>query len=513
MQTRVRKQRNPVVNKEGAQEEVTENAKPQRQLLLVPALPVNDVVVHEVMKYVDQREVGVLRYARPAPFCLLAFAFFSFSCRRNSRTQACVLTYVRQVSPLWDEHVAASISELYVDGQASSPPKSLNAYTNLTALTLHANEQLGDIGLSALTNLQEITLSHDTAVTDATLVRQGRLQCLTLGYPHCISSAGVLACTGLASLNVLDRLLPRQHGPAQYFPWLKSNALTNLTGLESLMLSYNQSIHSHGFSNLVSLRVLNVDGASGLTDAALAHTVSLRALIFNRGVFGDLGLLYVAGHLEILSLSTPSRVTDAGLAVLTNLRVLTVAHCNHLTGSCLPALTNLRELGINNCSFQGYYIARVPSTVTFASLTGGMTGPVDLNESHLAGLTQLRFLSLGPLGLTMERVFPALTNLANLHVNGFGKMTRRAVSVLPLSLVSLTYDCGYALRVPAVPTDPVTRLTNLTCLRMPYQNDIAPEHISPLVHLTKLVAGPRAASLREHFYHSRPDLLIVERQY
>lgn len=405
------------------------------------------------------------------------------------------------------------IHELWVDGHQRFAPDDINVYGTLRKLVVQSNTGLHDIGICNLTNLEQLTLTADAGITDVTILRLTKLRSLNLGFPHGITSTAIASATWLTRLSILDSNVPRRHGPPQYLTWLSSSALAHHTGLKNLMLAHNMSITVEGFSNLVSLTVLNVVGGSLLSDEALRYTVSLTGLVFNRGIFGDRGLWFVRKTLKVLSMSSPTRTTDRGMATLRSLSILIIAQCRNLTGSFLPLLTQLREIEITDTSFEGQYIARISTSLESLSLDQRYIGPCNMVPSHLRALDHLRFLSIGPVKISMLPVFSVLTNLRFLRINDFGGITESAISTLPISLTSLSFDCGYGQRRPVVPTSCVTRLTRLTELNLPYQSDILPYHITPLVRLTRLVAGINTPGLQKEFRKTRGNLLIVERNY
>lgn len=236
----------------------------------------------------------------------------------------------------------------YISGLTGLKALNLNGFHNTGLVTSH---------LTALTNLEELRLSPNIINYDlGPLSGLSKLKVLNFseGAGNNVLNSGIAAFTHLEELHLTGETTAA--GLAQ---------LTGMTNLRKLSI-YRTGITDADLAPLThiqSLRSINLNMCSSLTDSALVHLAALKnletLLLDNINITRN-GLAHLCppnglSNLKNLSLTGIWNRQDndlTPLSVLTSLQRLNLAGNYNITDACLTSLTtltNLRILNVNYC--------------------------------------------------------------------------------------------------------------------------------------------------------------------
>jgi hypothetical protein len=239
------------------------------------------------------------------------------------------------------------------------------------------------------------------------------------------------------------------------------------------------------WQELVYGAVTGIDGMSSkwLCDSHLKHCVSLTSLCVSTNVITDDGISSLLS-LQSLGLncnfrSPLCRITDVGLAKLTNLTRLTLDYNPFMTDCGISTSLRLRFLSLDgNKSITNDGLAKLTALTTLY-----LRNNATITDDGIKGLTNLTSLYLRGNEITNDGI-SRLTNLTYLDFPGIALITDDGVSLLT-NLKCLDLDLEEV--VPhAITNASVSRLTNLTELRLKHNESITDEALSLLANLDDL---------------------------
>jgi hypothetical protein len=387
----------------------------------------------------------------------------------------------------------------------------LRSYCNLQSLSLmNCLESVTDDCIRSVSRLTSLSIMRGSTLTDEALYHLPLLQRLSVSQPHAFTSTGIASLSdSLRFLTVSDDIVCTR----ERIHWLQDEAVCLCTQLACLTLSYCRGITGRNFHQLHRLSALTVVGRSNFDGDVLKTLPGLTSLIFTGDVFDDSHIAPLHSKLRVLRMGRATRITDASVACLTRLRVLSISNTSTISGKCLGSLTALHTFSISDSALEGKYLSLLPSSVRAVHLFPGMVGPTEFAETHLCSLTSLVKLSVGNLPFSMETAFPLLTNLRRLVIRSMGAIQPAAFWKVPVQLCSFSLDFGFSTDTSTIPTNAVTRLTNLTHLHIPYQRDAHVSHLLPLEKLQRLVVRDGDGRIGNILASIRPSLLVSTRRY
>ncbi|MBN1974168.1 MAG: hypothetical protein JW787_11050 [Sedimentisphaerales bacterium] len=406
-----------------------------------------------------------------------------------SKADTSSLSALSKLNP--DDLYMLAISGSYPSDQVQRPIPDdkciayINHLTGLKDLQLNytAITAKGFGTLSNLKSLEYLTLSGDITDESLEVISQLRtLKGLYLYNPNLIDNR--LTDKGLAYLASLSSLEELRVDSNQF-----TNAglahVAKLTSLRYLML-YGKNFTDAGMEYLKdsqSLRILHV-GLLSLTDEALAHIAeipNLEAINLHRSEnITDDGIAALAKLKSLKKLDIgSSKVTDTGLSYLQackNLDYLTLPPqgISDVGLTYLGQLSNLKHLDVSRVHFvdpkmdSGYYtdngVAELSKCKLLEELTIGSIGMTDEGMSHIAELTNLKWLGLF----------------------GCSNVTNKGIEKLK-TLKSLQYLSIYESNITIGGLSSLNELSNLTDLQLQnVQQDNTGLDISKLKNLVDL---------------------------
>ena len=284
------------------------------------------------------------------------------------------------------------------------------------------------------------------------------------------------------------------------------SALSSLTKLTGLDLSYNSITDVSALSGLTNLIYLRLEG-NNITDvSALAGLTNLTSLSLWNNNVTDISALTGLTNLRHLDL-WGNYVTDiSALTGLTNLTTLQAPGNNITDISVLSGLTNLTSLSLSDNNITDISALTGLTNLTELQLSGNPITDLSMLASWLRGLTNLELLTLGSTGFTDISALSGLTNLTWLALSG-NNITN--ISLLS-GLTNLTTLWLYDNNITDVSA--LSGLTNLTLLSLRGNNITDVSALSGLTNLTylELRGNPlNNASINDHIPALRSSGVVV----
>jgi hypothetical protein len=314
-------------------------------------------------------------------------------------------------------------------------------------------------------------------------------------------------CVSLERLE-LNRSNVTNHGISQLrhlrilalsgsFSQITDTAIAQLTNLTAFSPYNARNISIEGVSNLCNLKHLNLRANYRFDDAGITKLSKLMSLDLDRrdeDIFTpskdidtterltDMGLARLT-NLTALSLTVNYEITDNGIRDLVNLTLLDLRRNEMISDEGLSRLTNMRTLRLNASVGESVTDSGISAMLNLTSLS------LDFNEritdDCLSRFTNLTCLSLSfaagisDVGLSVLRNLKLLALEANDQITDHGVSGLSNLTVLNLCRNSQISDAG------------ISMLTNLTHLDLLENERITRDCFSNLVNLYSVSLGDR----------------------
>ncbi len=242
----------------------------------------------------------------------------------------------------------------------------LRRFTHLTELTMSSHYGITEAGLACMTHLTRLT--YNTKRLDIWRSNQGtglaqltRLRSLTLDQKCSVDGSRISGLTNLTVLCLADNdYVYDEHLEALACSLhtldlscnhvVSGECIASLTALRTLSLCDNSGVDEACLTQLTALESLDLNsGGEQITDAALSRLTTLRhlSLSFTMNIT-DAGLTTLQ-QLHTLNLSCHTGVTAKGLSRMTALQRLIAPHCGvPILGDAVCRMTGLTDLHISN---------------------------------------------------------------------------------------------------------------------------------------------------------------------
>ncbi|AYV80560.1 MAG: hypothetical protein Harvfovirus3_5 [Harvfovirus sp.] len=292
-----------------------------------------------------------------------------------------------------------------------------------------------------LDNITSIDISSIYLIDRTILMKLPNLHKLTTCYQNHITNADI------THLRKLKKLETRSYN-------ITDSGISILTNLEELNISNNLTITGNCFSQLPKLTKLNIKSTAKICDHHISNLTNLKSL----------------------NLSKNDNITDLAIHNLLNLTELNISSTYRIKGNNLSVLTNLKNLYCGDHNVENYNIKNLLSLTSLNCVFS------NLPSEQYSSLTNLESLFvLG--GKYINKSLIHLINLTTLSVSNSASNDLTLGSLTNLKQLSFSHYYDKTQNITSQINNILTKLTNLTLLNIPNNQDITDDAI---INLTRL---------------------------